>query len=453
MLRNEWHIALILVVAVLALVLVLEPLPPSVIRMAKGQPNSGLEVMARKYAAYLADHGVRVEFIDTDGAPDSLKKIAEGAADVGLSQSGLPAPANVHYLGSVALQPFWLIYKGQPAVEREVVPFLAGKRVSIGVEGSGSHAISTLFLSDVPQNIRQRIETVTWNNAKTVSALKHAELDAAFLLASFESGNTQSLLKDPDLHLFNFVHARGFANLHSFLQPVTLPSGSLRHFPPSPPQDITMFAASMTLVVRSDLHPATQKLLLSASRSITQQGGDIISRQRKFPAFIDQAIARSPIAERYYLEGEPFLMHRLPYWLASLIDTFWVGMLAVMALAFPLSKAIAGHRRLAFTAMSSRRYSTLRKLDERFNAAQTRAEQLECLQELDQLLLSVRGMWVPNGSSSDHGLLLATALQLEQKFRQVMNEENSGSFPPAEQAQGLAGTPKLPTDAQAPAAS
>ena len=112
-LRLEWRLLLLLLIALLAAVAWYDPLPKTRLRMAKGQPGSGLEAMAVRYRDELARHGVTLELVPSGGAIDNLRMVSGGQADIGLSQSGLPAPKGVFYLGSVAYQPLWLFYKGQ----------------------------------------------------------------------------------------------------------------------------------------------------------------------------------------------------------------------------------------------------------------------------------------------------------------------------------------------------
>ena len=50
-----------------------------------------------------------------------------------------------------------------------------------------------------------------------------------------------------------------------------------------PPQDVTLLAVETSLVVRKDLHPALQYLLLQAAAEI-HGGPDIFNRAGRFPA-------------------------------------------------------------------------------------------------------------------------------------------------------------------------
>ncbi|MCC2102718.1 MAG: hypothetical protein KDJ20_01095, partial [Hyphomicrobiales bacterium] len=43
---HEWRLAIAIALFAIGFVIYLDPLPPSTIRVAKGQPNSGLEMIA-----------------------------------------------------------------------------------------------------------------------------------------------------------------------------------------------------------------------------------------------------------------------------------------------------------------------------------------------------------------------------------------------------------------------
>ena len=111
-----------------------------------------------------------------------------------------------------------------------------------------------------------------------------------------------------------------------------LPAGAVSVYPPRPAKDVRMVAVTMTLVANQDLHPATQSLLLSISKTLADHSEDVFTRGRGFPAFVDRQLPRSPVASRYYERGAPLLSGRLPYWAVSLIDSLWVSVVAMLAI-------------------------------------------------------------------------------------------------------------------------
>ena len=411
--RHEWLIVGVLAALIVFGVSVLKPLPPSVIRIGAGQPGSGIVALAAAYRDELKKHGVRAELVVTAGAVDNLRKVSEGVIDVGFTQSGIAAPANVSYMGCIEYQPLWLFYRGPAPSSDDLATFLIGKRVSNGIEGSGSRMASDWVLEHLGEEVRSRIRLLPLDAPTTIDDMIEGRIDVAFFLSPLLSPNVQRILADPTISLYNFKNAEGVAFLMGFANHVTLPAGALSLFPLRPPQDTHMLAATIPLVVRSDVHPALQNLLLIISKEMGQRISTPFERGRNFPAFLDKQLPRSPVAERYYNYGGPILIGRLPFWLATLVDSIWVALIALFAIFYPLSRLMPSYRGLFATAIHSRYYRRARQIE----SAQRYATSLEALQkceaDINDLLAMIREMWVPNGSSSAHGALLTAVMSLD----------------------------------------
>src|SRR5262249_57670594 len=83
--------------------------------------------------------------------------------------------------------------------------------------------------------------------------------------------------------LGNFARADAYVALYPFLSKVTLPRGVADLAKDRPPTDVTLFAPKASLVVRKELHPAIQDLLLSAAVKI-HSGVGIFQQAGRFPA-------------------------------------------------------------------------------------------------------------------------------------------------------------------------
>ncbi len=422
--RREWFLIAILVVALGGLVGYFEPMPPSKIRMASGQPDSGLDIIAKKYKAHLALSGVEVELVPSGGSPDNLDLVNKGHADIGLSQSGLEPADNVVYLGSVAYQPFWMFFRGTPPQNDDLAAFLSGKKISVGIKGSGTKFVSDVILSRLNDEGRSKISTVELNNSASLQGLQDGTLDAAFLLATHESRNTKELLAASRIGIYDFGYTKGLAHQLHFLEPVSLTAGIEAFHPARPAKDIHMVAATVTLIAQKTLHPATQLLLLTASKAITADSDDPFRRAQGFPGFVDRKLARSPVAQRFYERGEPMLSGRMPYWIASLFDFLWPFVLTLIAVVLPLVKLIPSYRRITFSALVSRRHYMIRTLELKVASATSIETLQECLAELDELKNYARGIWVPQGSTSDFVALTVAIMQLEHSLKAKMLERH-----------------------------
>src|SRR6516164_10392549 len=85
-----------------------------------------------------------------------------------------------------------------------------------------------------------------------------------------------------------------------------------------PPADRVLIATKASLVVRKDLHPAIQYLLLNTAREIHSRQS-IFHRANEFPAAEADDIPLSDEAVRFYKSGPPFLHDYFPFWIAALL--------------------------------------------------------------------------------------------------------------------------------------
>jgi hypothetical protein len=96
-----------------------------------------------------------------------------------------------------------------------------------------------------------------------------------------------------------------------------------------------MFAPKASLVVRKDLHPAIQSLLLDAAEQV-HSGPGIFHQTRQFPAAEAVDLPLSDEARQYYRSGRPFLQRHLPFWLAVAIGRLLVFLIPLVGVLYPL---------------------------------------------------------------------------------------------------------------------
>ena len=140
---------LIGLVAVAAAYWVVRPAPPTTLSIASGPEGSIFRQTAEKYRQILARNGVTLRIRPSDGSLDNLKQLLDPAApvDVGFVQGGVAAGSasdQLVSLGAVFPEPLSLFYRG--ATPRHGIAGLAGKRLAIGPEGSGTRALALTLL-------------------------------------------------------------------------------------------------------------------------------------------------------------------------------------------------------------------------------------------------------------------------------------------------------------------
>lgn len=408
--RYQWYVVLIAVLVVALLVSQLNPIPPSSIRLATGQPNSTLEILGKKYQETFKKYGVAIELIPSRGANDSLDLLRAKKADVALSQGGqeILASSGVVSLGSIGYQPLWLFYSGPEFTGEDMFEYLKNKRVYIGVPGSGTRMMVDTLLKEVGQLDRPTFRPEAQLSAKdSVDALLSGRLDAVFLIAGYESGNAQALFRNPKVNILSFPIAEALARRIDHVEIVEIPRGSISLSPVWPKSDIKMAATTTVLLARNDLHHAIQNLLLTSSKEIYNSERYFFDRPGGFPVFVDKKTPRSAIAEKFYSRGPPFLTGRAPYWVASFIDLAWLSLLTVLAIAYPLFRLVPSYRKYIYLVFSSALYAEIFRAEQALYEAKTAEEFTRCRGSILAISQKVRDVWVPKGAFEAHGFLIA----------------------------------------------
>jgi hypothetical protein len=211
------------------------------------------------------------------------------------------------------------------------------------------------------------------------------EIDVAFMLAPWESPEVQQLLADERIALFGFPHAGALVALYPFLSQVVVPKGVTDILNDRPPTDVTLIATKASLVVRNDLHPAIQYLLLNAAAKI-HSGPSIFNRPSAFPAAEAIDIPLSDEAVRFYKSGLPFLHDYFPFWMASLIGKLVILLIPILGVLYPMMRFLPLLYDWVMRSKVLRMYGELRLLeDEMTNARKAGRDVREMIARLDHL--------------------------------------------------------------------
>jgi hypothetical protein len=159
-----------------------------------------------------------------------------------------------------------------------------------------------------------------------------------------------------------------------------------------PPQDVHLVAATASLVVRADLHPALVQLLVQTARQVHGEAG-WFARSGEFPNPAVAALPLAPEAERFYRSGPPWLQRYLPFWLANFFDRMWIVLLPLLAAMVPLSRVLPPLVTLRLRSRVFRWYADLRAVEKAIDAP---AADLAALRsELDRIDAQLEHIGVP----------------------------------------------------------
>jgi TRAP-type uncharacterized transport system substrate-binding protein len=336
-------LAVLVVGATWAAVALVRPAPPDTIRFLGGVEGSSYRTNAEKYKKVIERHGVKVEIVPSLGSLDNLQRLAgqrghEAEADVGFVQSGLTEgidTSGLRSLGSVLAQPLMVYYRNAEPIE--LLSGLAGKRLAIGPEGSGTRALALTLLKEhgidgAPTAL------VDLGGEQAAEALTAGTIDAAFLMGDSATPAIMRRLRAvPGVELMNFRQAAGYVRRVRFLTRLTLPEGALDLARNLPPRPYELVGPTVELVAREDLHPALSDLLISAAREV-HSGPGLFRDAGMYPSPQERDFPISDDAERYYKSGGQFLYRNLPFWLASLADRMLVVLLPLLVLIVPATR-------------------------------------------------------------------------------------------------------------------
>ena len=339
---TAWWIILIVGIGFVVAYQFVQPAPPSRIVITTGSDSGAYYQFANRYAAILARNGVTLEVKTSAGSLENLARLKNDEAQVGFVQGGVVEPkadqdeeedSGLLSLGSMFYEPVWVFYRGDKRLER--LTDLRGKRVAIGQEGSGVRQLAQQLLE--ANEIPTGDHLVPLSGLKAAEELQQGRIDAAFVIAAEKAPVIQVLLRSPGIKVMNFSQADAYQRRFPFLTKVVFPHGVADLVRDFPPEDVTVLAPTANLIVRDDLHPALQSLLLQAASEVHGKSG-FFQKAGEFPAYKDHMVPLSPEAGRYFKSGSPFLQRYLPFWLAVLIDRLFVLLIPIIALLIPLLK-------------------------------------------------------------------------------------------------------------------
>src|SRR6516225_3303701 len=102
-----------------------------------------------------------------------------------------------------------------------------------------------------------------------------------------------------------------------------------------PDADINLLASQNRLLVRKDLHPALQYLLLEAMREVHWPAGPF-NRLGEFPAEQPNDLPLSPTAEVVYRSGPTVWQRYTSFWLTSLLSRIAFFVIPLIAAMIPV---------------------------------------------------------------------------------------------------------------------
>jgi TRAP transporter TAXI family solute receptor len=367
-LRNNWPAITVAVTATAITVAgaaMLLSIPPRTIGLATGGLGGAYYEFGNRYRDELARANVSVRVVQTAGSPENLALLHDPHSGVSaaLVQGGTINPedaSELESLGTLFYEPLWLFRRREAGGGG--LDGLRGKKIAIGPDRSGTQALTLELLKR--HGIRQQVsELLPLATREAADRLSAGNIDAAFMVASWDAPDVQRLLAAKQVELSGYPQADAYVALYPFLNKVVIPRGVRDLANDQPPTDVVLIAPKASLVVRKDLHPALQLLLLNAAVQI-HSGPGIFQRANEFPAAEAFGLQLSDEALRFYKSGPPFLHNYLPFWVAELIGKLIILLIPILGVLYPMMRLLPVLYDWTVRRKISRLYGELRFLEE-----------------------------------------------------------------------------------------
>lgn len=399
-LRLYWPVILIALSVGAALwlaIILIQPAPPRRLVIASGPAGGGYAYWAERYQEAFAKQGIDLQIIETKGSIDNLRLIHDpkSGVDVAFAQSGVgwmagvfeqsPEESSILSIGKLYFEPLWIITRAGQGFQ--ALRDLKGRRLAVGVEGSGTKALAEDLLkwSGVSATNATFIELA---REPSMDALLAGEVDAAFYVASGGSPTLRRWAADPRLEIHSFPDADAYVRRWGFLTKTVLPRSVFDLANDVPKRDLVLVAPATVLVTTEELHPALVYLFLETARHL-HGGHSILANAGQFPNANNLEFPLHPEAERYFQHGPPFLQRFLPFHWAVLVDRTKFLLLPLLTLLIPLARIAYPTYRWSIRRQIWKWYKMVNLIEQDYRKGNNRADIEQRIASLEAKLAAV----------------------------------------------------------------
>jgi uncharacterized protein len=321
--------------------------------------------------------------------------------------------SKLYSVGRLFQEPIWVFTRGD--LPLETLRDLKGKRILIGTRESGARGVARQLLRANGVIEKETATFIDQDLPADASPLLSGTADAAIVIQAADTDKMQLLLRVPNIRLMDFAReAEAYTNRFPALSKVVLRQGAVNFDPLTPTEDITLLSTQVALVVRPDMQSALVSLLTHAvvhsPKSGFDKNGDpvLFYRAGEFPTANDPEFEVPNSARILYKTGElPVVLKSLapkayslgiPFSYTAFINEHWttlVGVLGVVALLLPLTRAVPGlyvwlvRRRLVYW------YRQLKLLERKLDSGGAKYDADAMQADFDRIESHVRAIKLP----------------------------------------------------------
>lgn len=317
--------------------LFLKPIPSRRIVVASGPESSLYHQQAQRYKEVLAREGVTVEERMTEGGGENLRLLLDRKSGVDIAFVGggvakFPEADALVMLASLYYEPLWIFVRRGERID--ALAALVGKRIAMGMPGSGTDALATPLLA--ASGVSSANATLLRMPAdRAQRALKSGDVDVSLIVGGARAPAILAALTDPTLELVSLAQADAYPRRYPYLTRRTLSAGAIEFVPLTPPRDVALISTEAMLAARDDLHPAIVNLLLELIRNEHDDQG-YFEAPSEFPNIEQVDLRVSPDAVRHRRFGPSLLYRYMPFWVATFLERFVIIVVPLLVVMVPV---------------------------------------------------------------------------------------------------------------------
>ena len=419
------------------------PMPPRTLIMSGGPKGSSFETFAKRYGAILAENGINLKIVPSAGSLQNLDRLTEAHShfDIALVQAGITETGtakqgvdtrNLVSLGSMFYQPLTVFYRARRRISR--LSQLAGERIAIGKQGSGTRLLALALLegngiATGKTGTQDTTQLLDLDGDGARKALVAGQVDAIFLTGdSAPPATIRAMLHTRGVRMFDFPQADAYARLFPYLHELAIPAGTFDLGANLPRRPLTLLAPAVELIAHSDLHPALCDLLIQAAQQVHGRPTRL-QRAHEFPNTYTYTFPLASEAASYYKSGGGSVAYRyLPFRLASLVTRIAAVLVPIIVILIPGLRYLPNLYAWRVNSRIHRRYGELMALERESLETLTLERREALLERLNEIERSVILRKIP-GSHAEQ------IYQLREHIRFVRRNLNRSGVRASPQAQ------------------
>jgi TRAP-type uncharacterized transport system substrate-binding protein len=380
----------------------IDPFPPHQFAIAAGIAGTSYDDIARRYSSVLARNGVDLVIRNYAGAAEHFAALRDRSSGVQAAITAygftVPEDANLLYsLGGISLSPVFIFHRGHEPIVR--FGDMRGKRLSIGTPTT---SLRTLLLEALraADALDTGTQLVDLEYEASIDALIAGTIDIAAVPIDIDDPLLQRALAAPGVRLMNVAQAEAIAKEIPGLRHVVLWRGMIDLKRDQPDTDISMLAIRNRVLVRQDLHPALQYLLLEAMREVHRPAGPF-NGVGDFPSEQPIDLALSPTAQAFYRTGTTLWQRYLTFWLSSLLDRVMFFVLPILVTLIPLISIAPRVYRWMRLRQVNRMHRHLGDIERQLEESAALQARASARQRLSTIESGIRSISVPRAFEPD----------------------------------------------------